>query len=254
MHIYDGMTVNNTPTWSPDGKFLVFAGSRVNSISRLEKIDAESGALQDLTPAGFDYVGFMNNWLPDGRLIFGGNKGGKWGLYLLDPKSGANQPALKNPPDGDLTYMMISPSGKKAAYIIQEVGGKLPCGMSLYMDNLENNDRKLLFSAGNLYELYPIGWNYAEDHLIIFDHTKDGQIQNYLIDLITNHSMLLDGSPPSLNRSTPNSPLASWVNDTEFILKTNNGVFATDVNGKQAQEFCTTKAGEFCTFWIKDSP
>ena len=59
------------PFWSPDGRFIAFSGT-----SKLEKVDASSGAVQAVCDKPGPIVG--GSWNSDGQIIFGSNKSGLW--------------------------------------------------------------------------------------------------------------------------------------------------------------------------------
>ena len=85
--------LDDSPSWSPDGKQLVFT-SAVGGYNELYVIDVASGERKRLT---YYTIGYMPNWSPDGKLIaFQSNLDYNFDLYVI----GANGFGLRR-----LTYM-----------------------------------------------------------------------------------------------------------------------------------------------------
>ena len=77
--VVDDEVNNGFPSWSPDGKRLVFKGGR-----RLFVVPAGGGAQVAVTDPGY-YSNFPQ-WSPDGaRIMFTSNRGGDFDLYTVRP-------------------------------------------------------------------------------------------------------------------------------------------------------------------------
>ena len=90
--VFDEVVAIASPSWSPDGKELVFSGADPGGITDLYRVQAESGQLQPLT--GDLYHDRDPDWSPDGRrLVFSsdrwsGGREGKYNLFLYDLREG----------------------------------------------------------------------------------------------------------------------------------------------------------------------
>lgn len=69
--------------WSPDGRTIAFVSNRTGT-DQIWLVDAESGALRQLTQGGSD---LYPQWSPDGkRLVFESSRSGSSNLWLLSLK------------------------------------------------------------------------------------------------------------------------------------------------------------------------
>jgi TolB protein len=77
------------PTWSPDGKQIVFYSERASPKGRLYVISADKGELQGEEPRPLTEgaSGFTAAWSPDGRWIAAGVPD-RWSLTLIAPAGG----------------------------------------------------------------------------------------------------------------------------------------------------------------------
>lgn len=108
-----------SPSWSPDGKRLLFTGfKRMNP--DLYLLDLASGNMKLLSSA--PGPNSAAQWSPDGKNIALSMRGekGELDLYLLDPSSGKATPLTRTP------YVETSPSwspdGKKIAFVSDRTG------------------------------------------------------------------------------------------------------------------------------------
>src|SRR5688572_13502857 len=75
--------LNINPSWSPDGRRLVFQSDRHGS-TELYVIDADGNNERRLTFNGGDDT--HPSWSPDGQwIVFDSNRDGSWNLYLMRP-------------------------------------------------------------------------------------------------------------------------------------------------------------------------
>ncbi|MCX5767194.1 MAG: hypothetical protein NTZ43_08245 [Gemmatimonadetes bacterium] len=116
------------PSWSPDGKKLVFSGSK-SGLTNIYMIDADGRNLRQLTKGW--YAGLMPQWSPDGRKVaFVSDRGGvtdlnllrfgKWRVNILDLETLAVEtiPAQS----GKNFNPMWGPDGRSIAYISDRTG------------------------------------------------------------------------------------------------------------------------------------
>jgi Tol biopolymer transport system component len=103
---------NNSPAWSPDGKFLAYILDRTpkyKSILCLRSM--ETGKERDINPAM--YFGWPI-WSPDGRtiLIYGMKTEGPQGFFFIDPQSGELAPFVLKEGERFVQQAAWSPDGK----------------------------------------------------------------------------------------------------------------------------------------------
>ena len=113
---------DSSPSWSPDGKWIVFASDRKGDGVNYEiyVMDADGGNTRRLT--NNRVYDTSPSWSPDGkRIVFVSNPDGKhenYEIYVMD-NDGGNQQKLTNNPHRDSapewlnTPFSVAPAGKK---------------------------------------------------------------------------------------------------------------------------------------------
>ncbi|MFH1570890.1 MAG: BamA/TamA family outer membrane protein [Gemmatimonadota bacterium] len=115
---FEAVVSITSPTWSPDGRRLAFAGARPDGEADLYCVDVASGQLQALTADLYDDRD--PDWGPEGSgLVFSsdrwaGGRKGEYNLFHLDPDNGRIRP-LTQGPHSDLQPAW-SPDGEWIAF------------------------------------------------------------------------------------------------------------------------------------------
>jgi serine/threonine protein kinase len=109
---------DQSPVWSPDGKWIAFASNRKGGVFQIYRKDA-SGAGQEESLTNGSYDKFPYDWSRDGRLILYGEQAGRGGggshLMAL-PVQGDRKPVLVVDEVSPRTTAAISPDGRWVAY------------------------------------------------------------------------------------------------------------------------------------------
>ena len=128
------------PRWSPDGKSLVFAVSRYNSIAVQ---DADGGDRHRLTDHAYNEYG--EAWSPVARRILYGREN-REGIYVIDADGTDDHRLTRDsPPQIGWGALAWSPDGRSIAYETDRTGNG-----DLYVIGADGRDRVQLTSSDDL--------------------------------------------------------------------------------------------------------
>ena len=137
----DNARDNWFPAWSPDGEWIAYISqeSEDNSGDEIYLIRVDGTGERNLT--NNDSWEYGVSWSPEGdRIVFGSERDGVWGLYILDVATGEDAPLVTSQhgnsaswsPDGEWFAFTSDRDGEDDIYIVRTDGSDL--------QNLTDND------------------------------------------------------------------------------------------------------------------
>ena len=254
-------TGDGNPSWSPDGKRIVFTSDRdghfMNRIPTTEiyVMDADGRNQQNLTNNLSDDS--SPSWSPDGkRIAFDSNREGRfnWEIYVIDADGGNLQRITNNPDDDgwpDDRYPSWSPDGKRIVFSArreEHVENKFAVTYEIYVMDVDGGNQHRLTNNRNN-ELSPV-WS-PDGERIAFGSDRKGDWQNFDI-------YVMDADGGNQHRLTNNRIIdwnPSWSPDSERIAfvsrRDGNGeIHVMDADGGNQQNLTNNRHADGSPAWL----
>jgi Tol biopolymer transport system component len=135
-----GDKVSRVPTWSPDGKKILFTSLRSGNGFRVYVMDVDGGNTRELTTNDNPFGSVFPSWSPDGTKIAWTDKVGE-GLEIFTANADGSNAKQVTKLGGLNTYAAWSPDGKTIAFYHAE---NEETGSFQVMDAAGGNRKELL--------------------------------------------------------------------------------------------------------------
>jgi len=173
------------PSWSPDGKKVVFSSNRDRNSKREIYVMNADGSEQKRLTNNPTYDS-RPSWSPDGKKIaFVSVRDGNYEIYVMNA-DGTEQINLTNNPSGD-TRPSWSPDGKKIAFESERDGNG-----EIYFMNPDGSEQKRL-TNNSVFDKEP-AWS-PDGKKIAFSSNRDGNEEIYVMNVDGSGQKRLTNNP-----------------------------------------------------------
>jgi WD40 repeat protein len=221
----------STPSFSPDGRRVVFSGAQKSGLTDLYIADLESGTLEALT--NDLYHDRDPDWSPDGEQIvfssdrFSGGRDGRYNLFLYDLK--AEKISQLSHGDHNDQHPSFSPDGGQIAF-----SSDRDTMFNLYvtrMDDKRTATRRLTRVLTGAFD--PV-WR-ADSESLLFSGYQSGGFQIYEMEIATADSVAEVWSEITASQSEPWT-LAGRQGESLFALRPYSSKMSLDIAQSQISQ------------------
>ena len=228
-------TFETTPTWSRDGKYLIFVSDRFGPAGICRVGRGGGGGIAALTQPGISEVDLFPDAGPEGLIAFASNRArGVFQIWSISSGTrGLTQ--LTNAPYG-ATFPAWSPSGKELAYTAPDKNGNLYVWI---MESDGSNQRQLTEGTQPRCS--------ADGKKLVYSKVTQGKVKNqdiYTIEIETNTISQIT-SETTAEFSPDWSPDGRWISYIAY-----KGQLKYQKNGKEAISDLKSKPNY--EVWIKN--
>ena len=175
--------LNINPSWSPDGRRLVFESRRHGNVE-LYIIDADGTGERRLTHSPSDVANSHPSWSPDGSsIVFDSFRGGVFHLYVIRPDGSGERPLTHGDVAGVQEFARHpewSPDGRYIAFDSRRDGNG-----EYYVIQADGSGLRRLTSTNDIHESHP-AW------------TPDGEV---ILSAVAGETRTLTGLDPATGRT-----------------------------------------------------